>query len=56
MPLIGWVFLILALALVVGSLLFLRDTANMPLPKDKLSKIRKRKAEMEEQERKDDDW
>ncbi len=40
--------------LVLGSLLFLRDSANMKIPKDKLEKIRKRKAELEKDE--DKDW
>ena len=47
MPLIGWLFLFAAFALVVGSLLFLRDSANMKVPKEKLEKIRERKAEQE---------
>lgn len=57
MPLIGWVFLILAFALVVGSLLMLRDSTNLPLSDEKREKIRKRKAELdaeEENERRDD--
>ena len=53
MPLIGWLFLFAAFALVVGSLLFLRDSANMKIPKEKLEKIRERKAE---QEKKDEEW
>jgi hypothetical protein len=57
MPLIGWVFILLAAALVLGSLLMLRDSANMPLSDKQLKKIRKRQAELEteeEQERRDD--
>lgn len=54
MPMIGWVFLLLAVALVVGSLLMLKDSANMPISKEKMARIKKRKAEVEEQERKED--
>jgi hypothetical protein len=57
MPLIGWVFILLAAALVVGSLLMLKDSANMPLSDEKREKIRKRQAELEaeeEKERRDD--
>ncbi len=53
MPMIGWVFLLLAVALVVGSLLMLRDSANMPLSDEKREKIRKRKAELEAEEEKE---
>lgn len=54
MPLIGWLFIFAAFALVVGSLLFLRDSANMSIPKDKVEKIRKRKAELEKDDK--EDW
>lgn len=54
MPMIGWIFLLLALALVVGGLLMLRDSANMPISKEKMARIKKQKAENEEQDRKDD--
>ena len=57
MPMIGWVFLILAAALVLGSLLMLRDSTSPPLSDEKREKIRKRKAELEaeeENERRDD--
>lgn len=59
MPMIGWVFLLLAIALVAGSLLMLRDSANMPISKEKMARIKKRKAEVEAQEKKEkekDDW
>lgn len=59
MPMIGWVFLLLALALVVGSLLMLRDSTNMPISKEKMARIRKRKAEVEAEEKKEkeqDNW
>ncbi|NWN90817.1 DUF2897 family protein [Marinobacter adhaerens] len=56
MPMIGWIFLIGAIGLVLGSLFMLQRSANkMFIPKDKLEKVRKRKAELEAQERKDDD-
>jgi hypothetical protein len=42
-----------ACALIVGSLLFLRDSANMKIPREKLEKIRERKAE---QEKKDEEF
>lgn len=53
MPLIGWVFIILAFGLVLGSLFMLRDSTNMPLSDEKLEKIRKRKAELEAEEEKE---
>ncbi|WP_286221213.1 DUF2897 family protein [Marinobacter apostichopi] len=57
MPTIGWVFLIVALALIVGGLMILRDSAHsMKISDEKMAKIRKRKAELEAQEKADDDW
>ena len=59
MPMIGWVFLLLAIALVVGSLLMLKDSANMPISKEKMVRIKKRKEEVEAQEKKEkekDNW
>ncbi|SFR47157.1 Protein of unknown function [Marinobacter daqiaonensis] len=58
MPTIGWVFILAAFALVLGSLFMLRDSANMPISREKMKKIRERKAEVEEEERqeKKDDW
>jgi hypothetical protein len=50
MPLIGWVFLVLAFGLVVGSLFMLRDSTNMPLSDDQREKIRKRQSELEAEE------
>ena len=55
MPLIGWLFLFGAFALVLGSLLFLRDSANMKIPEDKLEKIRERKAEQEKADKEEQD-
>jgi hypothetical protein len=55
MPLIGWVFLLLAIALVVGSLLMLRDSANkFPISDEKMRKIQARKAEVEAEESAED--
>ncbi|HLV77543.1 MAG TPA: DUF2897 family protein [Marinobacter sp.] len=57
MPLIGWLFILAAIAMIVGSLLLLRDTANMNIPKEKLERIRQRKVEQEKQEEKEKrDW
>mgnify|MGYP006274071349 FL=1 len=60
MPLIGWLFILGALAMIVGSLLLLRDNANTKIPDDKLEKIRERKAqaelEDEREKREKDDW
>lgn len=61
MPLIGLLFILLAFALVLGSLFMLRDSSNMKIPKDKMKKIQERKAEVEaeeeeEQKKKKDDW
>jgi hypothetical protein len=57
MPMIGWLFLILSLGLIVGSWLFLRDAGKIPMSKEKLERVRKRKAEMEKQDKKDGkDW
>jgi len=53
MPLIGWMFILLAAALVLGSLFMLRDSANMPLSEEKRKKIRKRQAELEAEEEKE---
>lgn len=59
MPMIGWVFLLLAIALVVGSLLMLKDSANMPISREKMARIKQRKAEVEaeeEKEKEQDKW
>ncbi|MBW7471663.1 DUF2897 family protein [Marinobacter sp. M216] len=57
MPTIGWVFVILALALIVGGLMILRNSANsMHISDEKMDKIRKRKAELEAREKAEDDW
>ncbi|MGC8119144.1 DUF2897 family protein [Marinobacter sp. VGCF2001] len=56
MPLIGWLFIFAAFAMVVGSLLLLRDSANMNIPREKLEKIRQRKKEAEKQDQEDEQW
>lgn len=55
MPLIGWLFLLAAVALIVGSLLVLRDTANkQPIDPEKMKRIKIRQAELEAQEKNQD--
>ncbi|MDF0751739.1 DUF2897 family protein [Marinobacter sp. 71-i] len=55
MPLIGWVFILVAFALVVGSLFVLRDSANsMRISEEKMKKIQARKAEVEAEESAED--
>ncbi|PSF04895.1 DUF2897 domain-containing protein [Marinobacter fuscus] len=56
MPLIGWLFILAAFAMVIGSLLLLRDTANMKIPKEKMDKIRQRQKETEREDRDQDQW
>ena len=52
MPLIGWVFIVLAFALVLGSLFMLRDSGGaMRFSPEKMKKILKRKAEVEAEEK-----
>lgn len=51
MPAIGWIFIILAIGMVVSSLLLLRDTANaMPVSQEKMDRIKQRQAELEAEE------
>ncbi|MCK0105444.1 DUF2897 family protein [Marinobacter sp. S0848L] len=54
MPLVGWLFILAAFAMVIGSLLFLRDSANMKIPEEKLEKIRARKAQLEKEEQEEE--
>lgn len=55
MPLIGWVIVLAAFALIVGSLLMLRDSANsMKISDEKMKKIQERKAEVEAEESAED--
>ena len=56
MPWYIWLLLFLVLGSVVAALLRLRNTANtMPISQDKLELMRQRNAELEEQERKQDE-
>ncbi|SNC76006.1 Protein of unknown function [Marinobacter sp. es.048] len=55
MPAIGWIFIIVALALIVGSLMILRDNArSMKISDEKMKKIQARKAEIEAEESAED--
>ncbi len=57
MPLIGWLFILLAFGLVLGSLFMLRDSSNMKISEQKMKKILERKEELEaEEKQKKDDW
>ncbi|MDG5500222.1 DUF2897 family protein [Marinobacter sp. BGYM27] len=58
MPIIGWVFVILAMVLIVGMLFILRDNAgSMKISKEKMKKIQARKAEVEAEEAAEDkEW
>lgn len=54
MPLIGWIILLLAIGMILGSLFLLRDSAHsMKISEEKMAKIRKRQAELEAQEEED---
>lgn len=55
MPLIGWLFIGFAAALVLGSLLMLRDSANMPISRKRMEKIRQRQEELDAQEKAEKD-
>jgi len=54
MPLIGWLFLLLAVGIILGNLLMLRHMARKPIDREKMDRIRKRKAELEAEEEADD--
>lgn len=57
MPMIGWIILLAALGMILGSLFLLRDSANsMRLSDDKLKKIRQRQEELNTREQEEDDW
>lgn len=57
MPISGWIILLVALGMIVGSLFLLRDSAHSHrLSDDTLEKIRKRQAELEAREPQDEDW
>ncbi|MEX0605552.1 MAG: DUF2897 family protein [Marinobacter sp.] len=50
MPIIGWIAIFLAFALVIGSLFMLRG-GKIRISPEKMKKIQKRKAEVEAEER-----
>lgn len=51
MPAIGWIFIAIAVATMLGTLYMLRKTANkMPIDPEAMERIQARKAEMEAQE------
>ena len=58
MPLIGWMILLAAFALMIGSLLLLRDSArSMKISDEKMKKIQARKAEIDAEESAEDkEW
>jgi membrane protein insertase Oxa1/YidC/SpoIIIJ len=56
MPITGWIFIIVAMTLIVGGLVFLRNSANATkISDEKMKKIQARKAEMEAREQAEDD-
>lgn len=56
MPIIGWIFIIVAMTLIVGGLMFLRNSAHgTKFSDEKMKKIQARKAEMEAREKAGDD-
>jgi hypothetical protein len=58
MPTIGWVILFLSLALIVGSIMILRNSAHsMKISDEKMKKIQARKAEIDAEEGAEDrEW
>ncbi|SDS08107.1 Protein of unknown function [Halopseudomonas litoralis] len=51
---IGWFFIIIILATVIGGLYMLRKTANkMPIGDEQMERIKERQAELEAQERRE---
>lgn len=51
---IGWFFIIVILATVIGGLYILRKTANkMPIGDEQMKRIKERQAELEAQERRE---
>ena len=58
MPLIGWIILLVAFALIVGSLMLLRDSArSMKISDEKMKKIQARKAKIAAEESAEDkEW
>ena len=55
MPLIGWIFLVLALGMILGNLFLLRNSTNKPISGEKLDRIRRREQELEAKEKTDDE-
>lgn len=54
MPWYAWLIITLALGLILGSLLLLRDSARrLPLTEEQLKRIRERNAEADAQDAKD---
>ena len=52
MSAIGWIFVLIIIATVIGGLYMLRKTANrMPIGEEQMKKIKERQAELEAQER-----
>ena len=52
MSIIGWIFVLIIMATVIGGLYMLRKTANkMPIGDEQMKKIKHRQAELEAQER-----
>lgn len=55
MSAIGWIFIVLAFGLVLGSLFMLRDSASkFRISDEKMKKIQQRKAEVEAEESAED--
>ena len=51
---IGWLFIIIILATVIGGLYMLRKTANkMPIGDEQMKRVKARQAELEAQERRE---
>ncbi|MBL4833313.1 MAG: DUF2897 family protein [Pseudomonas sp.] len=56
MPIIGWIFIALAVMTVLGALYKVYITAyKMPISKEKMRLIKERQAELEKQERQEID-
>lgn len=52
MSTIGWIFVLVIVATVIGGLYMLRKTANrMPISDEQMEKIKQRQAELEAEER-----
>lgn len=51
MPMIGWIFVVLAAGLILGNLMLLRTQGRKPISREKMDRIRKRKQELEAEEK-----